>query len=264
MTRHSPSPLFAAAPLALGFLLLAGCTDTQEPAPAPPSAAAAACKAAGPAALSPCATPKQSAAYYVDQANRYFDALDADAPADSTPTYAELVARWEWPPWLKLTGFTREQLESTDKVVKKFAPANVSHRDCRAFASQPFARCRVSFDYQDQGNGKPCYIYEEFTFNDQGEQTFIEAWSDLPGMTPILDPKDPWGEHTPIHRLSTRIPGLGAATGHIDLDGAAMQSAAAKDPEVADFVARAKDFWPSFAAEGQVQGPDYFDRGCGW
>lgn len=252
------------AVLAAWLHLVAGCADNQQPAVVPPSAAALACKAAGAAALSPCAKPKLPPAYYVDQAQRYFDALDVDAPTDSTPTYAELVARWEWAPWLKLTGFTREQMESTDKMVKKFAPANVSHRDCRAFATQPFARCRVSFDYVDQGNGKPCYIYEEFTFNDAGEQTFIEAWSDLPDLTPILDPKDPWGERTPVHRMSTRIPGLGAPSGHIDLDGPAMKQAAALDPEVADFVARTKDFWSSFAAEGEVQGSDYFARGCGW
>jgi hypothetical protein len=263
MLRFSPSPLGVAASLVLTALLGLGCGSTEESAP-PESAAALACKAAGAGALSGCAVAKLPAAYYVDQANRYFDALDVDAPADSTPAYAELVARWEWPPWLKLTGFTREQMESTDKVVKKFAPADVSHRDCRAFATQPFARCRVSFDYVNPTHGKPCFIYEEFTFNDAGEQTFIEAWSDLPGLTPILDPKDPWGERTAIHRLSTRIPGLGSPSGHIDLDGAAMKKAAAQDPEVGDFVARAKDFWPSFTAEGELQGPDYFARGCGW
>jgi hypothetical protein len=189
--------------LVLTALLGLGCGSTEESAP-PESAAALACKAAGAGALSSCSVAKLPAAYYVDQANRYFDALDVDAPADSTPAYAELVARWEWPPWLKLTGFTREQMESTDKVVKKFAPADVSHRDCRAFATQPFARCRVSFDYVNPTHGKPCFIYEEFTFNDAGEQTFIEAWSDLPGLTPILDPKDPWGERTAIHRLPKR------------------------------------------------------------
>lgn len=249
--------------MAFALQLTAGCADESGGAPAL-SPAEAACKLAGEGALSPCSEPKQTAAYYVDQAQRYFDALDVSAPADSTPTYAELAVRWEWPPWLKLTGYTRQQLETTDKLVKKFAPALVTHRDCRAFAVQPFARCRVSFDYQDQGDGKPCFIYEEFTFNDAGEQTFIEAWSDLPGLIPMVDASDPWAEHSAIHRLSTRVPGLGTASGRIDLDGVAMQQAAAQDPEVADLVARAKNFWPAWTAESELQGPDYFTRGCGW
>ena len=51
-------------------------------------------------ALSTCLTPKQLPAYYADQGNKYFDALDRSSPAASVPTYADLVARWEWPPWL--------------------------------------------------------------------------------------------------------------------------------------------------------------------
>ena len=214
-------------------------------------------------ALSTCLTPTQKDAYYVDQGSKYFDALDRSMPADSTPTYSERVARWEWPPWLKLTGYTREQMEGTDKLVKSQAPAVVSHRDCRAFAVQPFARCRVSFDYDNQGGGKGCAIYEEFTFNDAGEMTFIEAWSDSPGYAP-MEKGDPWAEAPGIHRLSTRVPGLGSATGRIDPDGTYMAQAALNDPEIADMVARAKDFWPAWLAENEKAGPDYFKLGCGW
>ena len=216
-----------------------------------------------PSLLSHCLTPRQKPEYYVLQANRYFDALDRSVPADVTPTYSELAARWEWPPWLKLTGYTAVQLTGSDKLVKGGAPAVVSHRDCRAFAVQPFARCRVSFDYDSQGGGKGCPIYEEFTFNDQGEMTFVEAWSDLPGFLPMTDAKDLWAEGKPVHRMSTKVPGLGNATGKIDLDSKAMQDAASADPEIADFVSRAKDFWPSWIAENNKAG-DYFKIGCGW
>jgi hypothetical protein len=246
--------------LALSAGLVTACAADEPPTKA--ERAAAACKQAGAAALSPCSKPTQTPAYYVDQAQRYFDALDTKAPADRVPVYAEQAARWEWPPWLKLTGFTGEQLESTDKVVKQYAPAVVSGRDCRAFAVQPFARCRVSFDYTSKTKG--CPIYEEFTFNDAGQMTFVEAWSDLPGLTPITDPKDLWGERSDIGRLSTRIPGLGSSTGHLDFDSAAMQAAMAADPDVADFVKRAKDFWNWLSIESETQGEDYFDRGCGW
>ena len=218
----------------------------------------------GAAALSSCLTPTQAAAYYVQQGNRYFDALDRSAPTDSLPTYAERVARWEWPPWLKLTGYTRTQMQGTDQLVKTQAPAVVSHRDCRAFTVQPFARCRVSFDYDNMGNGKGCAIYEEFTFNDQGEMTFIEAWSDQPSLLPMAVTADTWAEGPGVHRMSTKIPGLGRADGKIDPEGAALAQAAAADPEIADFVARAKDFWASWLAENNAAGPDYFKIGCGW
>ena len=233
--------------------IVVGCDASPSPPP----------RACGPDALADCARPRQTPAYYVDQAMRYFDALDVAAPAEHTPTYAELVVRWEWPPWLKLTGYTAAQMELTDKLVKQYAPAVVSHRDCRAFDRQPFARCRVSFDYQQQGNGKPCYIYEEFVFNDKGEMTFVEAWSDLPGMTPISDPTDPWGERTAIHRMSLKIPGLGSPSGRIAPDGPALQAAAKVDPEIADLLARIADFWPAWTAEGDKD-PNYFHKGCGW
>lgn len=222
------------------------------------------CTPGSPAALAACLTPTHDPAYYVDQGQRYFDALDRSQPPERVPTYSERVARWEWPPWLKLTGYTREQMVGTDKLVKSQAPAIVSHRDCRFFATQPFCRCRVSFDYDNQGGGKGCPIYEEFTFNDAGEITFIEAWSDQPGMLPMAVTADTWAEGPDVHRMSAKVPGLGGPGGLIDPDGAALTAAAAQDPEIADLVARAKDFWPAWLAENEKAGPDYFKVGCGW
>lgn len=194
---------------------------------------------------------------------RYFDALDRSAAPDRVPAYAELVARWEWPPWLKLTGYTKTQMEATDKLVKAQAPAVVSHRDCRFFAVQPFARCRVSFDYDKMGGGKGCPIYEEFTFNEAGEITFIEAWSDAPGYLPSADAKDLWAQGAAVHRLSTRLPGLGSAAGKLALDTPELAAAAQADAEVADLVARTKNFWAAWAKEN-ASGGDYFKVGCGW
>ena len=37
----------------------------------------------------------------------------------------------------------------------------------------------------------------------------------------------------------------------------------AADPEIADFLTRAKDFWPSWVTENDRAGPDYFAKGCG-
>jgi hypothetical protein len=112
--------------------------------------------------------------------------------------------------------------------------------------------------------GGSCPIYEEFTFNNQGEMTFIEAWSDLPGLLPTADLTDRWAEGADVHRLSTRIPGLGNATGSIDLNSDAMTLAAGQDAEVADFVTRARNFWETWYVELEAAGDDLFKRGCGW
>ncbi len=223
-------------------LAVVGCADSRD------------------SALSTELEPTQSEAHYIDQANRYFDALDESADPDSLPTYSTLVARWEWPPWLYLTGLGAEEMATLDDAVKKLTPATIPVRDCRAFAVQPFARCRVTFQYEEG----PCPIYEEFTFNDEGEITFIEAWSDLPGLLPMPDPADEWAEGDGVHRMSTKLPGLGNETGLIDIYGDEMTAAAARDPEIADFVVRADYFWSSWFEAFDAAGDDLFARGCGW
>lgn len=171
----------------------------------------------GPDALSTALVPTRSATYYVEQANKYFDTLDTSADRGSKPSYSVLVARWEWPPWLKLTAIGRDQIHELDKGVLVATPATVPQRDCRFFPRQPFARCYVSFDYPGAGKGT-CPIYEEFSFNDAGEVTFVEAWSNLPGMLPANDSTDRWAEGPGVKRLSTKVPGLGNAEGLIDLE----------------------------------------------
>ena len=214
-----------------------------------------------PDALASALRPQFEPEYYVDQANKYFDTLDTSADPNNVPAYSDLVARWELPPWLWLTGYERENMIQTTEFAVVLDPSTVPVRDCRAFSVQPFARCYVVFEYEEG----PCPIYEEFVFNDQGEMTFIEAWSNLPGFLPMTDPDgDPWAEGTDVERLSTRIPGLGNETGRIDLDSEAMKRAADEDPEVADFVRRAKDFWPAYFEAALEAGPDYYARGCGW
>jgi len=213
-----------------------------------------------PDALATALSPQLPQEYYVDQALKYFDTLDTSADPENVPSYSELVARWELPPWLWLTGYGRENMVITTDLAVSLDPSTVPERDCRAFSVQPFARCYVTFEYEEG----PCPIYEEFVFNDQGEITFIEAWSDQPEYLPMGDPQDSWAEGPDVERLSTRIPGLGNETGLIDLDSDAMQRAAEQDAEIADFVRRAKDFWPTYLQAAQEAGPDYYARGCGW
>ncbi len=230
-------------------LLLAACSKTG-PAPS--------CEAD---ALSTCLLPTLAEDWYIDQSLKYFDTLDSSADPDSEPHYADLAARWEWPPWLLLTGYGREQILEVDALVLVLIPGTtVPVRDCRAFDVQPFGRCRVSFDY----TGKTCPIFEEFTFNDAGEVTFVEAWSDLPGLGPTDDVLDVWAEGPEVPRLSTRIPGLGGPEGRIDPLSKAMSDAAATDADVADFVARTQDFWGLWSEAYAAAGDDLFERGCGW
>lgn len=240
---------------------VAGADADAPDAPAPPPTGDP-CQNAGTAgATATCLTPTRPEAYYVAEAHAYFDTLDVTADPASVPSYAELVARWEWPPWLLLTGFGREDMIETGLLLKDYDPSTVPERDCRAFPTQPFARCYVVFEYAEG----PCPIYEEFTFDDAGGMTFIEAWSDLPGLRPQRDPEDRWGL-TPGHvdRLSTRVPGLGTASGRLDLASPWVAAAAAADPDVADFALRAAD-WRAHWTEALLAAPeDFFAQGCGW
>ena len=231
------------------------CTGERE------SSVPAADPCAGDGALAACLSPEQSAEYYIEQSSAYFDTMDYTVDLDEWPPYSERVARWEWPPWLKLTAYTREVIEATDTLLKLY-PSVVPERECQAFDEHPFGRCYVVFYYDDH-DGLGCPIYEEFTFNDQGEITFIEAWSDLDGLRP-QSVEDRWAEAADIDRLSARVPGLGNDEGLIDLDSDAMMAAAAADADVADFVTRARDWYPTWLEEYQSAGDDLWERGCGW
>ena len=234
-------------PTALLLLVVAACADDAPPP--------------GPDALSTVLTPKRPASYYVAQANKYFDTLDTSADPNSVPDYSPLVARWEWPPWLYLTGFKKDLMIASTKVARAADPSTVPTRDCKALATQPFARCHVVFRYAEGD----CPIYEEFTFNDQGQMTFIEAWSVQPGMLPIKDATtDRWAEGAGVKRLSTRVPGLGNARGLIDLDAQWMKDDAKKDKDLANFVNRARDFWTAWFQAYSEAGPELYRKGCGW
>lgn len=236
---------------AFAAFALAVVTHCGADAPLPPSPLAATSTA-----LRPTRPPE----YYVAQANLYFDTLDTRADPMRVPNYSALVARWEWPPWYLLTGWEREGIIAQTRLALFAEPSTVPTRDCRAFAAQPFARCRVSFTYA-RGS---CPIYEEFTFNDQGEMTFIEAWSDQPGMRPTEDPADPWAEAPGIRRLSTRVPGLGNPTGRIDPTAPWTAEVARRDPDVADLMRRAQSFTTSWLQAFRDAGRNAFPRGCGW
>lgn len=229
-----------------------GSTDRSEPDP---------CEGRGtPGATATCLAPTFPPEHYVSEALRYFDTLDVSADPASIPDYGETVARWEWPPWLLLTGFGRSDMIDVSAGLRLVDPSTVPVRDCRYFDHQPFARCFVVFEYA----GGACPIYEEFVFDAAGRMTFIEAWSDLPGLRPQTDAMDPFGARRTFYRLSTRVPGLGHQDGLLDPTSPAMRSAAASDPHLAELALRAQDWQTHWVSAYQAAPTDFFARGCGW
>jgi hypothetical protein len=266
MTRPRSSPVASL------FLAVVAACDASEATISPPDASPASdaasdapvpdpCLAPGtPGATATCLRPTRPPEHYVSEALRYFDTLDVEADPASIPDYGEDVARWEWPPWLLLTGLGRQDMIDVSIALRAGDPSTVPVRDCRYFDHQPFARCYVVFEYE----GRPCPIYEEFVFDGAGRMTFIEAWSDLPGLRPQTDAADPFGERGTFWRLSTRVPGLGHGAGRLDLLGSHMQAAAAADARVADFATRASD-WHGHWVDAFLAAPeDFFALGCGW
>ena len=156
-------------------------------------------------------TPKFDLDYYANESNKYFDTLDTYASRDSKPKYSSHVIRWEWYPWLFLTAHKKWSLK-LDRILLLY-PTKVINRVCKGFNVQPFGRCHVTFHYL-KGNHL-INIYEEFTFNDRGEITFIEAWTDEPGFSPMA-PDDYWAEDLSVKRLSSKVPGLGSTSGRYD------------------------------------------------
>ena len=183
-------------------------------------------------ALSTRLLPTQTADYYIEQGVKYFRTMESSVPIRIKPNYSDLVIRWEWHPWLLLTGYKRRNLIDTDILLKLY-PTKYDTIDCQYFEVQPFCRCHVIFNY----SGKRVPIYEEFTFNNQGEITFIEAWSDFPSLLP-MDKTDYWAEAKDVNRLSTRVPGLGNNEGRINRKAEWMLNAAKADTVLADMLHR--------------------------
>ncbi len=253
-TARLPGSLYGGVVLpaiALSFVLGSACSQGDEEVD----------PCAHDGALAHCLVPTQASSYYANISSMYFDTMDYTVDLASPPPYSELVARWEWPPWLKLTAFGKDNIETADAFLTLF-PSVVLERDCRAFGSQPFGRCRVVFYYDDHA-GRGCPIYEEFTFNDDGEVTFIEAWSDQTDLLPMSE-NDPWAEGAGVDRLSSRVPGLGNAEGLVDLDSEWMEAASLEDEVLADFVARARDWETTWLEELAASGDSMWEVGCGW
>lgn len=177
-------------------------------------------------------SPKFEMTYYAQQSDKYFNTLDSYADDQSAPKYSQDVIRWEWHPWLKLTGLGRDFMHY-DWLLTLY-PTKVINRVCKGFNIQPFGRCHVTFMYW--GNNNPVNIYEEFTFNDLGEITFIEAWTDSKELSPMGSTDDYWAQSGQIKRLSTKVPGLGTSDGKYNLKH--IDHLAQKNEDLADLKKR--------------------------
>ena len=190
--------------------------------------------------------------YYTSQALKYFDTLDSYAPRESKPIYAKKVIRWEWYPWLKLTGY-KSWMMGLDYFLTWY-PTKVINRDCRHFKTQPFARCHVTFIYK--GHSAPVNIYEEFTFNNLGEITFIEAWTDSEKYFPSNLTTDYWAESESTNRLSTVVPGLGNEAGLLSPKSSSFKQEAQKNENLYDLLIRLKHplyYWTKELARFSVK-----------
>ena len=187
-------------------------------------------------------TPKFSPGYYADQSDKYFNTLDTYRRKEGKPKYSKNVIRYEWYPWLILTGY-KSWMMKLDFFLTLY-PTKVINRVCKGFNVQPFGRCHVTFMYK--GHDDPVDIYEEFTFNDQGEITFIEAWTDSPEFFPTDDFSDYWAEGEDVKRISTIIPGLGRSDGLVNRKSKEFIEATKKSPLLFDLGKRLKNpvyFW---------------------
>lgn len=208
----------------------------------------------GVSASAPCpGTPHLSSAlvrrkppeYYRKQGHAYFDLLTStdgsDAHVDSDVRYSAYLVRWEWEPWLLLTAKNSgcDLWRGIDAMEGSLIPSEVpaSERYCRIYPRNPYCRMMVKFYYPNKEQDTcPTCIYEEFSFNDKGEISFIEAWSypertlsagvgkgylhenkDDPvtesdkGGGPLTeaDKYVYWPRMAQVYRMSTRVPGLG-------------------------------------------------------
>jgi len=171
----------------------------------------------GPQLLSIVLKPTFEKEYYKDQVNQYFDSLDTSVEKGK-PKYSPKIARWEWPPWLILTGYGDEKMRIIDGAIRKSGQCICVNRQHRFFPQNPFIRSVVTFYYGEEdvaNRTNPLRIFEEFTFNDIGEITFIEAWwdRDYRGLLPPLDDNGWPIDQDAVNRISTQIPGLGNSDG---------------------------------------------------
>ena len=111
--------------------------------------------------------------YFTQQVEQYFDSLQTGSTL--FPNYAPDVVRFEWQPWLLLTGNGSDNIKFVDSEIRKYTGyCQVKNRKHRYVKKLNMVQSTVEFFYNNSTN--PIKIYEELTFNKEGQISFIEAW----------------------------------------------------------------------------------------
>lgn len=217
-------------------------------------------------------TPNKPKDVYLNQAQTYFNFLVTNLDVHVNPDYSFGLIRWEWPPWLVLTGLGSHSTLKIDENIRKGGPCLCPNQEHRFFDQNPFVRSRITFYYgktaeEDSKTGtNAIHIYEEFTFNSFGQITFIEAWWDNPENLnlpktlgkgwctwPQLPPRESDGwPPLEINRMSSKIPGLGCGRRSM-LSSDSLKEAAKKDPYVKEFRERLEHFAGEIMVTGAEQ-----------
>jgi hypothetical protein len=128
----------------------------------------------------------QPDSYYKKQNDIYFDSLESKSYCQKTPfilpSYSVGLVRYEWPPWLLLTGLGSTATSSMDRVFADVNPCVVVDRKHVICEQNPFGRSLVTVCYGKGSSLQAFKIYEEFTFNDQ----VMIGIADFRGRSPLL------------------------------------------------------------------------------
>ena len=193
--------------------------------------------------------PNKDESYYINQANTYFSFLETTSKDHIEPNYSPSLIRWEWEPWLILTGLNDERTLIIDSLIRETGKCECLDRELVFYNTNPFVRCRVTFYYGE--NKTPIKIYEEFTFDGSGNISFIEAWYDVEDNKLQIPERefDGWPKFCSVKRLSNLIPGYNKTDFILVLESSEMISQAELYDDVKNFKSRAEKFAVSLFAE---------------
>lgn len=84
--------------------------------------------------------------YYKKQADLYFDTLQSEPIIlPERPNYSAHVVRWEWKPWLLLTGYGAAGIRASDGITREACARVCVDRTHKYFDTHPYARSTVTF-----------------------------------------------------------------------------------------------------------------------
>ncbi|KAL7556649.1 hypothetical protein ACA910_017588 [Epithemia clementina (nom. ined.)] len=122
----------------------------------------------GPSLMAP-----EQAEYYIKQCDIFLNTLTTTLRPAKIPNLSKTVMRWDWS-HDRLTGRNRDTLIAMDIFATAVAPEQSVESEHKIYQQQPLGRSMVQFQSVKSGDLRTLYI--EFTFNDEGEISFVEVW----------------------------------------------------------------------------------------